>query len=359
VSVSTAPVANGRGAAVAGAARLLLPGLLVAAAVGLAARAVATVAPPWVGEIFLAVLLGIAVGVLVRAPRFAPGFRFAVVRLLRIGVALLGARLTVTAIAEIGLGAVLLVVVVIALALAITLLAGRAFGVPAPLALLIGVGTAICGNSAIVATAPVIGAETRHVSVAVATITVFGMLAVLTYPLIGSALRLPDDVFGTWAGVAVNDTSQVVAASFSYSDPAGDVAVVVKLVRNAAIAPVLLLIGALWATYSARASGVAGAARRRVRLRDAVPLFALGFVGMAVLASAGLLAPIVGGRSLAEWAGEVSKVLLLVAVAAIGLGTSPAVLRATGPRPFLLGLGVSAVVSVVALGLALLTMGGR
>jgi uncharacterized integral membrane protein (TIGR00698 family) len=365
MSIPATQAASGRGTAAADAVRTLLPGLAVAAAVGLAARLLSGAAPPWVGEIFLAVLLGITVGVFVRSSRLAPGFKFAVVRLLRIGVALLGARLTIAAVAEIGLSAIVLVVIVIALALTLTLLAGRAFGLPAPLALLIGVGTAICGNSAIVATAPIIGAETKHVSVAVATITIFGMLAVLLYPLIGTWLQLPDVVFGTWAGIAVNDTSQVVAASFAYSDPAGDVAVVVKLVRNTAIAPVLLLVGALWAGYASRSGSGAGldnpggtdVGRRRVRFRDAVPLFAIGFIALAAISSMGLLSPVVAGRSLADWAGEVSKVLLLIAVAAIGLGTSPSVLRATGPRPFLVGLGVSAVVSVSALLLVVWTNG--
>ena len=116
-----------------------------------------------------------------------------------------------------------------ALALTAAHLLGKLAGVPGRLATLIGVGTAVCGNSAIVATAPVIRALDEEVSFAVATNTLFGTAAVLLYPIIGRALHFSDHVFGTWAGTAVNDTSQVVAAGFAYSEAAGRLATAVKL----------------------------------------------------------------------------------------------------------------------------------
>lgn len=337
--------------------RRLLPGLALAVVVAAAARVLAGIAPPFVGEVFLAIVLGLVIGRLVAHPATAPGLRFALVRLLRIGVVLLGARLSLAAIAEVGLSVVLIVAVVIAIALGLALLVGRALHLPLPTTVLIGVGTAICGNSAIVATAPMIDAEDRDVSVAVATITTFGMLAVLVYPLLGAAVGMSDDVFGRWAGIAVNDTSQVVATSFAYSDGAGDIAVVVKLVRNAAMAPVLFLIGAWWVVRARRSADPAEAARR-VRLRDAVPLFVLGFLVVAALNSAGLLDPVVLGRSLAGWASDVSAAFILVAVAAIGLSTDPRILRKTGLRPFLAGLGISLVVALVGLALVVLSQAG-
>ena len=100
------------------------------------------------------------------------------------------------------------------------------------LAVLIAVGSAVCGNTAIVATAPVIGARAREVAYAVATITLFGTLAVFLYPAIGRALALPQPSFGLWAGVAVHDTSQVIATSAAYGPGALDVATVVKLIRT-------------------------------------------------------------------------------------------------------------------------------
>ena len=119
---------------------------------------------------------------------------------LRVGIVLLGARLSLGEVAAVGGGAVGLVILCMVVALVFALAMGRAFGLPANLSLLIAVGTAVCGNSAIVATAPVIQAKEREVSFAVATITLFGTLAVFFYPLIGHALGLGDGTFGVWAG---------------------------------------------------------------------------------------------------------------------------------------------------------------
>src|SRR5690606_27919571 len=111
-------------------------------------------------------------------------------------------------------------------------LVARAFGVETRLALLLAVGTAVCGNSAIVATAPVIDAEDREIGIAVGTITMFGTVALFVFPVVAFALRMADSVFGFWAGLSINDTSQVVAAAAAYSAEALEPATVVKLVRN-------------------------------------------------------------------------------------------------------------------------------
>ena len=126
-----------------------------------------------------------------------------------------------------------------------------------PLSALITVGMAICGNSAILALSPIIGARHRETAYAVSTITIFGLIGVLVLPVLGRLLGLSDAAFGTWAGLAVNDTAQVVATGYAYSAPAGDVATVVKLTRNLAILPVLL-----GATLAGRALDAGGADER-------------------------------------------------------------------------------------------------
>ena len=131
---------------------------------------------------------------------------------------------------------------------AIVLLVARLVRVDDRLAVLIAVGSAVCGNTAIVATAPVIGARAREVAYAVATITLFGTLAVFLYPTIGHAFGLSQPSSGLWAGVAVHDTSQVIATGAAFGPEALDVATVVKLIRNALMAPLLLLIAAVWAS---------------------------------------------------------------------------------------------------------------
>lgn len=322
-------------------ARSLAPGLSVAVAVAAVARLVAQLLPPALSEVLVAVLLGIVianVGILPAAT--APGLRAAVQRVLRLGIILLGARLSLGDVAQIGGGALLLVAATMTVAFTVALVLARIARLPRALAILVAVGTAVCGNSAIVATAPVIDAEDREVSFAVATITLFGTLAVFAYPLLGHALALPDAVFGTWTGVAVNDTSQVVAASAAYSSTARDIATVVKLVRNTLMAPLIVLIAWWWARYSVP---VERSDVRRGVVR-AFPLFVLGFLFMAALRTAGII-----DRSLAVPIDEVAKACILVALAGVGLSTRIAQLRVIGPRPFYVGFGAAATMAALSL----------
>lgn len=322
------------------AGRRIAAGLGAAVLVAIVARVVASGLPPAFNEVLVAVLLGIVVansGLLPAAT--APGLRFSVQRVLRLGIILLGARLSLGDVAQIGAGAVGLVVLTMTAAFAFAVVVGRYVSLPPRLALLIGVGTAVCGNSAIVATAPVIDAEDREVSFAVATITIFGTLAVFAYPLIGHALGLPDAVFGVWSGVAVNDTSQVVAASAAYSPHARDIATVVKLVRNTLMAPLIVLIAWWWARRGTVASGEVRAGALR-----AFPLFVLGFLFMALLRTAGLIPP-----SLATPIDQIATACILVALAAVGLSTRVAQLRTIGPRPFYVGFGTALLVAALSL----------
>ena len=163
------------------------------------------------------------------------------------------------------------------------------------LAVLIAVGSAVCGNTAIVATAPVIGARAREVAYAVATITLFGTLAVFLYPTIGRAIGLSQPSSGLWAGVAVHDTSQVIATGAAFGPEALDVATVVKLIRNALMAPLLFLIAAVWASRPRQAPGGAARAGARGRLDGRRedpprrPLFVLGFLALATLRTVGVI----------------------------------------------------------------------
>jgi uncharacterized integral membrane protein (TIGR00698 family) len=207
--------------------------------------------------------------------------------------------------------------------------------------ILIGVGTAVCGNSAIIATAPVVKADERDVSFAVATITIFGTLAVFLYPLFGTLLHLSNAAFGVWTGVAVNDTSQVVAASAAYSPESRDIATVVKLVRNTLMAPLILLIALWWSRVDASA---ATGERARAGALKAFPLFVLGFLAMAVLRTTGVF-----DAASARLLDEVAKVCILLALSAVGLSTRLGLLRAVGPAPFLLGLGAGALLAALSL----------
>ena len=207
-------------------------------------------------------------------------------------------------------------------------------------------GTSICGNTAIAATAPVIKAQERDVSFAVATITLFGTAAVIVYPLIGHALGMSDNLFGHWVGAAVNDTSQVTATAFGYSVEAGETATIVKLTRNTLMVPVIFTVG-MW--FAARESRQAGAQERRSWLgsaRKAVPPFLLGFLALALVNSAGFI-----GDELATFLTRVSQVLIVMALVGVGLSTKISALRQTGPAPFLMGLAVAVMLAIVSLAL--------
>ena len=301
------------------------------------------------------ITVGMLAGILIAnttgvAERLRPGIRVAITRLLRAGIVLMGARLSLSAVLNTSLGAVAVILACFALALVTVLWAGRRFGIPPRLALLIGVGTAICGNSAIVATAPIIRAEDREVSFALSTITIFGTLAVLLYPLIGLWMGLSENVFGHWAGVAVNDTSQVAATGFAFSTLAGETAPVVKLTRNLLLGPVLIAIALLQpatAEDTARPSGTR-------RLLRAVPLFVVGFVVAAALNSVGMIPPELDGpiSSASGW-------LILLAIVGVGMSTRLGEMRQIGWKPMVVGLLASGVLAAVALGITSVVYAAR
>lgn len=344
-------------------ARAAAPGLVAAIAIALAARLAAGFLPSIVAEVTVAILFGAIVAALAgeRVRPLDPGLRFAAQRILRLGIVLLGARLSLGEIARIGLPATGLILVTMTASLAVVLAVSRLARVERRLALLIAVGSAVCGNTAIVATAPVIGARPREVAYAVATITLFGTLAVFLYPAIGRAFAVSPSTFGLWSGVAVHDTSQVIATGAAFGPEALDVATVVKLIRNALMAPLLLLIAAVWSSRSergdealdegaARTAGSSGAVRRGA-LR-AVPLFVFGFLALAGLRTIGVI-----GADTAASFDTVARACILVALAAVGISIRFGELRAISWRPLAVGfivaltVGLTSLVAISALGL--------
>jgi uncharacterized integral membrane protein (TIGR00698 family) len=328
------------------------PGLLAVVVLAGLAYASTLVLP----DIFGAVTVGLFLGIFVANIRPASmagldlntGAKLARVWFLPIGIVLLGARLSLADILSTGLGAIVVLIIDIVLVLTVVLALGRVLGTSSRLAVLIGVGTAICGNTAIVATAPVIKAEERDVSFAVATITLFGTAAVVVFPLIGHAMGMSDNLFGHWAGAAVNDTSQVAATGFSYSPEAGETATIVKLTRNTLMVPVMFTVGTWFATRSSAIQDGESPERRTLMgsARKAVPPFLFGFLAMALLNSAGLIP-----ADLADTFVRASQVFIVMALVGVGLSTKLSSLRQTGPKPFLMGLAVAVMLAIVSLAL--------
>jgi uncharacterized integral membrane protein (TIGR00698 family) len=317
-------------------------------------------------ETALALVLGLAVGAVVALrPRLVPGATLAARYALRLGITLLGARLTLGQLLATGAASIVGITVVVVTALLLGTWLARRFALVPPLSALVTVGMAICGNSAILALSPIIGAKHRDTAYAVSTITVFGLIGVLLLPVVGRLLHLSDPVFGTWAGLAVNDTAQVVATGYAFSPGAGDVATVVKLTRNLAILPVLL--GATWlVARSERAAAVAGegtvpatSTSRLTMVSRAVPWFVVGFVVVAGLRSIGLLdLPLPAGGTLADLCSTLAAVLILIALAGVGMATDLRSLAAVGGRPFLLGASMWIVIGLLGLLVAVVVAGG-
>lgn len=320
-----------------------------------------------ISQILLAVIIGLYIrnwiGV---SERSRAGVRFAIRRLLRFGIVLLGLRLSLQDVAATGGKALILVTICITVALILANLAGRLFKVPPRLAALIGIGTAICGNTAIVAAAPVLDAEEEEVSFAVATITLFGLIAVVAYPLIGQLLGLSDRLFGLWAGTAVNDTSQVIAVAAIFSEAALDVATVVKLTRNTLMAPLIVLYGIIYSRAMKKEMSEEAAAASRINWKKLVPGFVIGFLLMSLLRTVGIAlgflpqsvsnpGDLVFAASALKFLDQTSKFLILMALAGVGLNTDLASLRKIGLKPLIIGTCVAVVLAVFSLSLILFT----
>ena len=313
-----------------------------------------------ISAVMLAILLGLVIGAVIPLPRtLKPGFSFAVKKVLRLGIILLGIRLTVFDVFKLGAYGVPIVVICILGALFFTTRLNKWLRLPERLGALIAVGTSICGVSAIVATAPSIDAEEEEVAYAVAVITIFGLLATLVYPYVtnlifaGQALKV-----GLFLGTSVHDTSQVVGSAKVYADVftaplALDVATVTKLVRNVFMAAVIPFM-ALY--YARRTQGES--AGKTIHPLKLLPLFVEGFLTVAVIRSivdAGVDAGgnAVGLRAVGTGKAFYSAVkswaenLLVVALAGVGLSTDFRTFRGLGIKPFLVGLGAALVVGVV------------
>lgn len=321
------------------------PGLLVTIAVAVGATAVGA-AVPLVGAPVAGIVLGVLLSRMV-GPRLLPGVRFASRRVLQVAVAVLGAQVSLTEVVHVGADSLPVMLTTLAACLAGAFFAGRWLGIPINVRTLVGVGTGICGASAIAAVTPVIAAAGVDVAVAVSTIFVFNVVAVLVFPLLGHALGLSQHAFGVFAGTAVNDMSSVVAASRTYGTAAQDDAVVVKLVRMLLIVPICIGL----AVVAARRGQ--GQATRRVQAHRLVPWFLVAFLVLAVANTAGAVP-----GSAHHAVAQVSLFLVTVALSGLGLGTDVAALRRVGPRPLVLGAMLWALVSLTSLGMQSLVAAG-
>lgn len=302
------------------------PGALVCALIA----AVATViggALPLLGSAIPAVITGVVIS-MVRKPgtRVQPGIGYSSKFVLQCAVVLLGAQLSLASVVQVGLESLPVMLSSLTVCLLAAWLVGRALGVDRDLRVLIGVGTGICGASAIAAISPVIRAKSADIAYAISTVFLFNILAVLAFPAVGHALGMNPHTFGLFAGTAVNDTSSVVAAASVFSASALGFAVVVKLVRTLMIIPISVGLAVIEVK---RIGGERLTFCGAIRL---VPWFLVGFLVVATLTSLGAIPD-----SLADSLTQVSVFLVAMALAGIGLSTDLRAIRTAGFKPLLLG----------------------
>ena len=275
-------------------------------------------------------VFGIVLGMLVALPRapapvFTPGIRFASKQLLQLSIVVLGATLQLGEVVGSGLHSLPVMLGTALVTLTAAYVFGKMLGIDRDLRRLLGVGTTICGGSAIAALSSVIDVSETDVAYAISTVFLFNVAAVLTFPWIGHVLQLSGHAFGLWAGTAINDTSSVVAAGYVYGREAGNEAVIVKLTRTTLIIPLVMFYAGkkLWA---ARSGGDA------VNWSTIVPWFILWFVIAALINTLGVIPgpvhPILTG---------VALFTIVVALTGVGLSVNHAAMRAAGARPVLLG----------------------
>ena len=306
-----------------------LYGLALAVVVGIFAMMLGRWMPIIGGPVF-GILLGMAIRNTVGVgPVFKPGLQFASKKILQWSIIALGFGLSIQQVAKTGMESLWVTLVTLAVAFVSAYVLGKWLGIPNKLKTLIGVGTAICGGSAIAAVTPIIKPEEHETAFAISTIFLFNVVAVLVFPVMGHWLNMSDAGFGMWAGTAINDTSSVVAAGYSYSTAAGDYATIVKLTRATLIIPICLVL-AVWVAWREKKQGGSDFSLKRI-----FPWFILWFLVASALRSSGLI-PEAMNASLHLLA----QFLIVVALTAIGLSSDLRNMASAGIRPILLGLGV-------------------
>jgi uncharacterized integral membrane protein (TIGR00698 family) len=306
----------------------MIPGLLAVTLLAWASIAIHSL-PQFaaISALMIAIVLGMLVRNTVGVPAAcAPGIRFALRRILRFAIVLLGFQLSGRQIMEVGPTGLIIIVATLGAAFAFTTWLGRRLGVDPKLSELIAAGTSICGASAIVATNAVTEGSDEDVAYAIAVVTLFGTMSMVLYPVASTLFHIPPQAFGLWAGSSIHETAQVIAAAFQGGQVSGQLGAISKLSRVMLLAPVVLGLG--WA--SRRRECEASAKKRSVP----VPFFVIGFIAMITINSLGIVP-----ADITKQIVKIDQFLLALSLGAMGLETSLRKVREAGLRPLMLGSG--------------------
>ena len=281
---------------------------------------------PLIGSSVLAIVFGIVLNNSMKLPAaFQEGLSYSGKKLLQYSIIFLGFSMSIGQVSETGISSLRISLITILIAFLAAYLAGRFFKMNRVLTILIGFGTAICGGSAIAAASPILEADEEEIALSISTIFFFNILAVFIFPFLGHLLQMSDTFFGTWAGTAINDTSSVVAAGYTYSPSAGDLATIVKLSRALMIVPACLIFAAFRYIKSKQSA-------QKTNLKQIFPWFIAWFVLASLVSSLGFLpaAVIPYTKFISQW-------LMAMALAAIGAKASFKQFKQAGAAPLLTG----------------------
>lgn len=312
-----------------------LPGITLAALIAIPAWLLGNIFPV-IGSPVLGILFGMVLAFWKRPAKLNKGIRYTSKKLLQYSIILLGFQMNLFQVFKVGKQTLVLMIFTLTATFLTAYLVGKLLNLKGNTKTLIGVGTAICGGSAIAATIPIIHAEEEEVAHAISTIFLFNVIAAFLFPFLGHMLGMSDHTFGLWAGTAINDTSSVVAAGYSFSDPAGNLAVIVKLTRTLMIVPVTLILAFSRKSILQENKGY--------NFMEVFPWFVLGFLAASICST---FSPIISGAGI--FLSQAGKFMIVMAMAAIGLNTNLIKLIKNGGKPILLGFICWVVLSAVSL----------
>ena len=322
----------------------IIPGLAISIVIAVIAKAIESLLPIHIiGASVIALFIGMIINHFWKPDFLKAGIKFTSKKVLKFAIILLGASLSVKVILSVGKLSLMVMIFTLLTCFGGGYFIGKALKLNWKLSNLISAGTGICGGSAIAAIAPVIDAEDSDIAYAISATFLFDMAMIVLFPIMGRMMGLSDMAYGLWAGTAVNDTSSVVAAGYAFSEGAGDFATMVKLTRTLSIIPTVLVFS--FVNLRLKRKGNPDIKHSKVNIAGLFPWFILGFLAMAMINSLRVIP-----TEVSTFAKDVSKFLMVTALAAIGLNTSFKDMKKSGVNPMIHGFIISALVVIVAIG---------
>jgi len=323
-------------------------GIMFSVVLAIAATVLGNIFPIIGGAVF-GIIFGIIINNTVGKPiKTLKGVSFTSSKILKWGIVVLGAGLNLTQVLKTGMESIYVMMFTLMASFLAAYLFGRLMKIPTNLKHLIGVGTAICGGSAIAAIAPIIEAEETEVAYSISTIFLFNIMAVVIFPAIGHILNFSDKAFGLWAGTAINDTSSVVAAGYAYSNIAGEYATIVKLTRTTMIIPISIIFTVMMILKKKKQHSENN--HVNYNLVKIFPWFILGFITASLLNTAGIFT----GKDVV-YINNIGKFMITMALCAVGLSCDFKKMMKTGFKPIFLGLIVWFSVAAVSIAVQMIT----